>query len=92
MITSQNLCGRCPEPTSDLELIETRFQNGLCFLKLECPHCPLQWLAEVSMPSDEDFVRAARRPDLPPPTWRVVHIEPIDGQIGARSAPDRLHA
>ena len=91
MITSQKLCGNCPEPTNNLELIATRFQNGLCFLELECHHCNLKWTAEVSMPSDEDFMLAAGRPDLPKPSWRVVDIVPADREVFWRQILDCCH-
>ncbi len=81
MFADRNLCGWCPQPSNNLEFLEARFQNGLCFLELECRHCARRWTAEVSMPADEDFALAMRHPDHSPPSWRLVEI-----------VPARLHA
>lgn len=77
MVYNRFSCSHCPDDPSSLQLDETCFENGLCFLHLKCKFCDRPWKAEVSMPTAEDFALAQQSPDLPRPRWRVVAVVPV---------------
>lgn len=80
-------CTSCPEDFAALELIETRFEHGLCYLELICKSCQQLWTGEVSiqdstdMPNDELYSRKPRS------RWRLIRMMPRQGTTVPQSVP-----
>jgi hypothetical protein len=69
-------CDHCPGDFKALEVIETRFERGLCFMELQCRHCLQFWTGEVSVPdcASQTVDYGSKRADQP--RWRLITLTP----------------